>query len=168
MSAKLDALLYMGRVEGRDYMTTLAPALRAEAESAAAIMNLGCRGASASEITRMMSRMASAFPNVTLSAAEAEQRLSIYEIALADIPPDILGRACIEAVKTLRFFPTVAELRTCAGHELGRRHWMMRQLNRLASMPPELPAAPQLTPAQLDEVEALRIRVVSNLKASRL
>jgi hypothetical protein len=63
---------------------------------------------------------------------EAEAMVKIYAAALDDIPPDILQDAGIDAIKTLSFFPKVAELRKLASPELYRRKAMLHRIEQLA------------------------------------
>ena len=89
-----------------------------------------------------------------MPAVEADARLEIYSRALADMPADILNAACMEAVKTLKFFPKVAELRELAAKELGRRRWNKAMLEMAARVhderyEPPVPAEDMVKPEQL-------------------
>lgn len=61
-----------------------------------------------------------AFANLLLTVAAAvdrelpEDRVTIYFAAMGDLELDQVRHACAAAIKTLRFFPTVAELRELA------------------------------------------------------
>lgn len=64
------------------------------------------------EIRRMVAKLALGFPNANRgSADETEARLELYAMALNDVPADVLGMACVDALKQCTFFPTPAELR---------------------------------------------------------
>ncbi len=79
--------------------------------------------ATRSEIQRMVTKASFAYPAVKLSDQEARVRLEVYADALSDIPADILGVAFLEAVKTIKFFPSIAELRALAHAEALRRKY---------------------------------------------
>lgn len=86
--------------------------------------------ASRSEINRMIGKLSLGYPSAKVSDEEADARLELYADALADIPADILGRACMAAVQTRKFFPSVAELREdCTG--LALRQWRLARIKYL-------------------------------------
>jgi hypothetical protein len=62
----------------------------------------------------MMTKLALGYPNQKLTDVEAEARMELYAEQLADIPYDMLGPAFAAAIRTLKFFPTIAELRDLA------------------------------------------------------
>jgi hypothetical protein len=72
------------------------------------------KGSTPRQINKMMTKLALAYPNAKLSAGEAEARIELYEQSLADIDIDVLGAGFAAAVKSLKFFPAVAELRDLA------------------------------------------------------
>jgi hypothetical protein len=97
----------------------------------------GLHQTAAGHISSMMGRLAVVYRAERLSAKEARLRLETYTSLLEDIPPDILRAAFIEAAKTLKFFPTVAEIREIASVELRRRQlmlWRAQYLVRLHEM----------------------------------
>jgi hypothetical protein len=63
---------------------------------------------------------------------DAEALITVYAKALNDIPPDVLDDAGLQAVKTLKFFPKVVELREIAMPEIYRRKWQLMALELLA------------------------------------
>lgn len=91
--------------------------------------------ATATEIGSALAMLDFALPmGRNMPAVSAEARAKIYVKALSDIPVDVLNDACMEAVKTLKFFPKVAELRELAAPELARRNWNLATLRILANV----------------------------------
>ena len=74
-------------------------------------------------IAQMIGWAVSAYRGEKLSDDEADRRLEVYTRMLEDIPPDILREAFQEAIKTMVFFPTVAEIRKLAAAEVLKRRW---------------------------------------------
>jgi hypothetical protein len=55
-----------------------------------------------------------------------EVRIRVYALALGDVPFDDVQRACGQAIKESRYFPSVAELRACvapSGEDAGLIAW---------------------------------------------
>lgn len=98
------------------------------------------------EVERMVGKTSLAYPSVKLNDQEAALRLEVYADALSDLPADVLGHAFKQAIQTIKFFPSVAEIRAIAEREIGRRRyfeWRARDLlerhekERAASIPNE-------------------------------
>lgn len=63
----------------------------------------------------LVGTLASAFPQATIP----ETTVALYAEKLADIPPDLLHATVHRLIESSRFFPTIGELRTCAGRLAG-------------------------------------------------
>ena len=79
---------------------------------------------------RAIGKLALAFPASKVSDEEAEGRLELYSEALADVPADVLGEACMAVVREARFFPTPSEIRAKCG-TLARRQWELSKIRGL-------------------------------------
>jgi hypothetical protein len=78
----------------------------------------------------MIGKLANACRDRKLSDDEADLRIEQYTEGLDDIPHDILTDAYKTAIKTMTFFPSVAEFRALCG-ELSRRKWRLSRVNTL-------------------------------------
>lgn len=113
--------------------------------------------ATESEINRMIGKLALGYPSAKVSDEEADARLELYAAALSDVPADILGRACMAALRTRTFFPSVAEIRQGCG-EMVQRQWRASRIRYLIAVhdrdwkepEPDIP----LTPAEEAELDA--------------
>jgi hypothetical protein len=110
------------------------------------------------EITRMIGKIAVLYPNAKLSDAEAKAQNELYVDLLSDIPGDILARAFRKCAQTLKFFPTVAEIRSAAMPEMAMRSWRIMRMKALVKRaerePLELPkqvASPDERQTIMDE-----------------
>ena len=109
---------------------------RAEAEQVLAIYAERPRGASHERIAAMVGEAALVMPMRTGSAGEERARLAIYQRQLADIDSDVLAAAFDEAQRTLKWFPTIAELRDIAARLPARRRVMIAsRLRQLLAVP---------------------------------
>lgn len=109
------------------------------------------------EISRMIGKIAILFPNAKLSTSEAEAQNQLYVELLSDIPADILGGAFRKCAQTLKFFPTVAEIRSAAMPEMAMRSWRLMRMKALAlksEREPLQPAKVIVTDEQRDEIKA--------------
>ena len=61
-------------------------------------------------VVKMLTVLVLAFPNAKIEKGS----IDVYARDLADIPEDVLDLACQECRVTLRFFPTIAEIRDAA------------------------------------------------------
>lgn len=86
----------------------------------------------ASEMTikRSIAMLSTGWPAARLSEEEAEARHMLYHAGLNDIPADLLSEACRQAVRTCKFFPSVAELRERCP-ELQMRKWRLWRIQFL-------------------------------------
>lgn len=105
------------------------------------------------QIAAALATVSFALPS-RMTDVDAEARLEVYIKALNDIPVDVLNDACMEAVKSCKFFPKVAELRQFAKPELVRRQWRKFLLEQLAEKHdrdwrPPVPACQLVKPEDL-------------------
>lgn len=101
------------------------------ARKALAVYNAGMVACPEPHVEHLMAKLATIYPAAKISDSEAEERLSNYTDLLQDIPADILSRAFREAAQTLKFFPSVAEIRTIAMREVNARAWRKFVLERM-------------------------------------
>lgn len=93
-------------------------------------MEAALRPASRQGCRRAIGKLALAFHGAKLSDDEAEARLDLYADALADVPSDVLGEACMAIVRQSRFFPTPSEIREKCG-TMARRQWELSKVRSL-------------------------------------
>lgn len=74
------------------------------------------------KITDAIEILAAAFPNNKIT----QETIRVYQIALSDIPSDVLEKAIIHITTTNKFFPTVAEIRDAA-------YLLMAGINKIPS-----------------------------------
>ncbi|MEH3107134.1 MAG: hypothetical protein PGN09_07590 [Sphingomonas fennica] len=133
---------------------------RAAAEGALAVYAAAPHGSTPQRIAAFVGTAAAVLPRRRDTEGEARMRLAVYETQLADIDSDVLAAAFDEAVRTLTFFPTIAEIRAIAGRLPAPPRvwiaWRLRQLLRAA------PAAPVIDPVQPEEVAELLNRLSSD------
>lgn len=111
--------------------------------------------ATESQIVEALAMLEFALPvGRNMPEVSADARAAIYLKALSDVPADILNAACMDAVKTLKFFPKVAELRELAAPEIGRRQWARMTLKRMAEVHDEH-YRPSLTEKEMVKPEDL-------------
>lgn len=97
------------------------------------------------EISRMLTKLATAMPAQRISDDEARQKLAIYIQALDDVPLDVLQDAMKACVRSCMFFPTVAEIRKITDPEMRRRRFLIdraryhaRNRGKAEPLPPPL------------------------------
>lgn len=88
-------------------------------------------GSTPEHISKCLGTVSFALPS-RMTDMDAAARLEVYIETLGDIPPDVLGEACVEAVKTCKFFPKVAELRELSAKGMLTRRWRKYTLEWLA------------------------------------
>jgi hypothetical protein len=69
---------------------------------------------SQAEVETMIGKLALATAQAKVSEAEAEERVSMYWLALRDLPVTDLRGAFLDLLRTSTFLPTPAEVRTAA------------------------------------------------------
>jgi hypothetical protein len=119
--------------------------------------------ATKADIRRMIAKLAMGFPNAHRSPAdETEARLELYAMALADIPADILGGACMEALRTHTFLPTPAEIRRLC-RDPHRRAFRLSRAKYLIALHDQRNPTPvddtPLTDAEREELDAILRRL---------
>ncbi len=106
--------------------------------------------AARADVERMVAKLTLAYPAAKVSDAEAGARLDLYADALADIPADILGNACMAALRTHKFFPSVSEIREGCG-ELFKRQWRAMRIRHLIAIHDRDWKEPETAPELTDE-----------------
>jgi hypothetical protein len=112
-------------------LPVIKPDQRAAIPAAYADVERSLQGSTPEHIAAVLGTISCALPK-RQTDADAQAMLEVYIRALADIPPDILEHAGMEAVKTCKFFPKVAELRELARPEMSMRKWRLFVLGQLA------------------------------------
>jgi hypothetical protein len=126
-------------------------------EAALAVYEAHPKGSTPRQINKMMTKLALAYPNAKLSVEEAGARLELYEQMLADLDVDLLAAGFSAAVKTLKFFPSVAELRDLAMKQPATPRFQQRyRLRTLLEHYRNKPVAiePPVTPEQRAAIKA--------------
>lgn len=100
-------------IRGTD-LPVLTAEQRIAAEQAVAVFDQMPRGSSPSHIAKLFGMAVLAYPAVRMSDGESDARLSLYQSELGDIDEDTLAKAFSLAVRSIKFFPSVAELRAFA------------------------------------------------------
>lgn len=90
--------------------------------------------------------------------AAQETRFNLYHDALRDLPPDIFWAACVECVKTCRFFPLPAELRTHAIGPLGTRTALLVRLRAIRDYERDERDSEPQEPAEVRAARAAQLR----------
>lgn len=104
----------------------------------------------------MMAKLAIGYPGQRVSDREADARLELYTEQLSDIPPDVLGMAFREAVRTIKFFPSIAEIRAIASklpNPRLEREWFLQELLRRHAEPEEV-REPNVSPEERLAIKA--------------
>lgn len=157
LPASLDKVLERVRIDRPRWseMPVVTPEQRAAIPAAIALIEPSLVPATPEQIASSLGTVALALPTgKSMSDREEGGRLELYIKALSDIPADILNDACMEAIKRLKFFPKVAELRELAARELARRKWNKATLEILARLHDER-YAPPVKPEDMVKPEAL-------------
>jgi hypothetical protein len=94
------------------------------------------------EVSRMIGKLAILFPNAKLSESEARAQNQLYVELLSDIPQDVLAAAFRKCAQTVKFFPTVAEIRSAAAPEMAMRSWRLMRLKAMVQRAEREPPAP--------------------------
>lgn len=146
--------------ESSAHLPIVSPEERRIIDQAHAVYQSGLGGTSHQTVRKMVAALAALYPEKKGTTDEdAQLRLASYERLLADIPHDILGRAFNASAKTYQFFPTVAEIRKLALHELTERQMRALACRKLIMkhdreyQPPR--EAEPLKPEEVPEANAL-------------
>lgn len=114
-------------------MAVVGPEEAAALSEARTALAAGLQPTPRPSIATMMARLANIYRAERLSPEEANARLETYCALLEDIPPDLLLVAFRKVGQSLKFFPTVAELREPVEAELRKRRnlahraaWLIR------------------------------------------
>lgn len=128
-----------------------------EARKAIAAFEAANVPAAADEISRMIGKISILFPNAKLSDAEARAQNQLYSELLSDVPQDVLAGAFRKCAQTLRFFPSVAEIRAAAMPEMAMRSWRLMRLRAIVLESERRPVEPDkeiVTPEQRAAIKA--------------
>lgn len=111
--------LYAGRSGlGNDPLPACLPVLAddelADAKQALDVYRAAPKTSSARAVDRVMAKLVVAYPAARVSEAEAGARLDVYAEQLSDIPADVLMAGAMAAARTIKFFPSIAEIRAAA------------------------------------------------------
>lgn len=88
--------------------------------------------ASKAQVEVMIGKLALATAQPKVSEAEASARIELYWLALNDVPVDDLRQGFADLVKTAKFLPTPAEVRTAAMKFAARRKYLKSRARHLA------------------------------------
>lgn len=78
-----------------------------------------------------VARLAAHFPAKNRPPGHDRVLAADFDRLLGDLPPDILADAVDACVRTLKFMPTIAEIRKEASREFGRRLMLRYRLRRV-------------------------------------
>lgn len=116
-----------------------------------------------SVVETMIGRLAMATAQAKISDDEAAARLDIYWLALRDIPTADLRAAYVELVRTAKFLPTPAEVRTAALKAGSARRYAKSRARHLAWLhtkewqpPVEAISAEEIAALKAGAAQALR------------
>lgn len=123
-------------VLGTDPLPTRLPVLTdvelADAEQALAVYRAAPRTSSPRAVDRVMAKLVVAYPAARVSVEEASARLDVYAEQLSDIPADVLMAGAMAAARTMKFFPSISEIRAAAMSQPAppriQRQWRLSQL----------------------------------------
>jgi hypothetical protein len=139
-----------------------------ELRAAVPALRAGLHSTTASQIATMMGRLAVIYRAERISREEAKLRLETYQALLEDVPPDILLTAFRQAAQTIKFFPTVAEIRELAAVELQRRRWMLARAEWLIKVHETRWKDPEPEPSEAEREEiAAGLRELAGRIAAR-
>ena len=150
-------------VLGSDPLPTQLPVLTddelADAEQALAVYRAAPRTSSPRAVDRVMAKLVVAYPAAKVSVEEANARLDVYAEQLSDIPADVLMAGAMAAARTMKFFPSISEIRTAALNQPAppriQRQWRLSQLvEARARRATEVPVAERCRPEEAAEIVA--------------
>ncbi|WP_198136626.1 hypothetical protein [Novosphingobium aromaticivorans] len=116
------------------------------------------------QVEVMIGKLAMATAQAKVSEAEASARLELYWLALSDIPVCDLRAAFVDLVRTSKFLPTPAEVRTAALLPGARRRYAKSRARHLAWLHDREWRAP-IEAIRPDELEALKAEAGKALSA---
>lgn len=116
------------------------------------------------QVEVMIGKLAMATAQAKVSEDEAAARIELYWLALNDIPIDDLRAAFVDLVRTSKFLPTPAEVRTAALLPGARRRYAKSRARHLAWLHDREWRAP-IEAIRPDELEALKAEAGKALSA---
>ncbi len=131
----------------------------ADAEQALAVYRAAPRTSSPRAVDRVMAKLVVAYPAAKVSVEEANARLDVYAEQLSDIPADVLMAGAMAAARTMKFFPSISEIRAAAMSQPAppriQRQWRLCQLvETRARRATEVPVAERCRPEEAAEIVA--------------
>lgn len=111
------------------------------------------------QVETMIGKLAMATAQARVSDAEADARQEMYWIALRDIPADDLRAAFLELLRSSKFMPTPAEIRSTAVSKGALRRYAKSRARHLAWLHSQewKPTSDLVGP---EEVRALMVRTI--------
>lgn len=103
------------------------------------------------EVETMLAKLALATAQPKVSKEEAKERLAMYWLALRDLPVSDLRAAFVELLRTAKFLPTPAEVRSAAIRAGALRRYAKSRARHLAWKHEQEwhPAKDEVPPAEL-------------------
>ncbi len=118
--------------------------------------------AAVGDVEVMIGKLAMATAQAKVSPEEANERIEIYWLALRDIPVSDLRAAYVELVRTAKFLPTPAEIRTAA-LKAGSTRRFAKSRARYLAWRHSVEWTPPVQLVAADEVAALMAQATSGL-----
>jgi len=104
----------------------------ADAKRALDVYRAAPKTSSPRAVDRVMAKLVVAYPAARVSEAEALARLDVYAEQLSDIPADVLMAGAMAAARTIKFFPSISEIRAAAMSQPAPprilRQWRLSQM----------------------------------------
>ncbi len=120
--------------------------------------------ATRNQVEVMIGKLAMVTAQAKVSEDEASARIELYWLALNDIPIDDLRAAFVDLVRTSKFLPTPAEVRTAALIPGARRRYAKSRARHLAWLHEREWRAP-VEAIKPEELEALKAEAGKALSA---
>ena len=125
MSESLRRVIRTSQFDNVHRTVTLPRGLRSEdvmgVSAALTVQERGIKPSTTEERKLCFLKLAAVYPPRDGEEAEERTRFNVYHDALRDIPADLLWEACMDCVKTIRFFPQPSEIRGFALPKLQAR-----------------------------------------------
>lgn len=116
------------------------------------------------DVEVMIGKLAMATAQAKVSPEEAAERIEIYWLALRDIPVADLRSAYVAMIRTAKFLPTPAEVRTAALKAGSARRYAKSRARYLA-WKHSVEWAPPVEKISTEEIAALRAGAAQALRA---
>lgn len=116
------------------------------------------------QVEVMIGKLAMATAQAKVTEAEAAERIELYWLALRDLPADDLRAAFLDLVRSAKFLPAPAEVRTAALKAGSARRYAKSRARHLA-WKHSVEWRPTVAPIALDEIEAIKANVANGMRA---